>query len=152
MGILLLAIGLTLGATVAWVIARLRLGSELTRLELEVEHERATAAEKVSVLTDAREQLSTQLQAMCSEALRGNSEQFMQLAKTQFEQLRLTATHDLDSRQKAVENLVAPIKESLEKVGTEVKTLEAARRQDLGQLDRKSTRLNSSHMSISYAV
>jgi len=134
MGILLLAIGLTLGATVAWVIARLRLGTELTRLELEVEHERATAAEKVSVLTDAREQLSTQLQAMCSEALRGNSEQFMRLAKTQFEQLRLTATHDLDSRQKAVENLVAPIKESLEKVGTEVKTLEAARRQDVGQL------------------
>jgi DNA recombination protein RmuC len=58
----------------------------------------------------------------------------MQLAKTQFEQLQLKATHDLDTKHKAVENLVAPIKESLDKVGSEVKTLENARRQDVGLL------------------
>jgi DNA recombination protein RmuC len=129
-----LILGLALGAGVAWLVARSRLGSDLTRLRLELEHERAVADEKVAVLTQAREELSTQLQAMCAEALRGNSEQFMQLAKAQFEQLRLTATHDLDSRQKAVESLVTPIKESLEKVGSEVKTLENARRQDVGLL------------------
>jgi DNA recombination protein RmuC len=134
MGFLLLTIGLVLGAAVAWLVARLRLGTQLTRLELEIEHEKSIASEKVAILTDARAQLSTQLQAMCGEALRGNSEQFIQLAKTQFEQLQLKATHDLDTRQRAVENLVGPIKESLEKVGTEVKTLDQARRQDLGQL------------------
>ena len=42
---------------------------------------------------------------MCAEALRGNNEQFIELAKAQFEQLQLGAKHDLDSRQKAVENL-----------------------------------------------
>jgi len=134
MGFLLLTIGLVLGAAVAWLVARLRLGTQLTRLEMEIEHEKSVAYEKVAILTDAREQLSTQLQAMCGEALRGNSEQFIRLAKTQFEQLQLKATHDLDTRQKAVENLVGPIKESLDKVGTEVKTLDQARRQDLGQL------------------
>src|SRR3954466_14653107 len=134
MWVLLLTIGLVLGAAVAWLVARLRLGTQLTRLEMEIEHEKSVAYEKVAILTDAREQLSTQLQAMCGEALRGNSEQFIQLAKTQFEQLQLKATHDLDTRQKAVENLVGPIKESLEKVGTEVKTLDQARRQDVGQL------------------
>jgi DNA recombination protein RmuC len=129
-----LIIGLALGAGVAWFVARSRLGAETTRLRLELEHERAVADEKVAVLTQAREELSTQLQAMCAEALRGNSEQFMQLAKTQFEQLQLKATHDLETKHKAVENLVAPIKESLEKVGSEVKTLENARRQDVGLL------------------
>jgi DNA recombination protein RmuC len=118
-----LIVGLVIGAAVSWVVARSRLSTEI-----------ALADEKVAVLTQAREHLSTQLQAMCSEALRGNSEQFMQLAKTQFEQLQLRATHDLDSRQKAVESLVSPIKESLEKVNTEVKTLENARVQDVTRL------------------
>ncbi len=129
-----LIIGLALGAGIAWFVARSRLGGELTRLRFELDHERAVADERVAALTQAREALSNQLQAMCAEALRGNSEQFMQLAKTQFEQLQLKATHDLETRHKAVENLVAPIKESLDKVGTEVKTLENARRQDVGLL------------------
>jgi DNA recombination protein RmuC len=118
-----LIVGLVIGAAVTWVVARSRLNTEIAR-----------ADEKVAVLTQAREHLSTQLQAMCAEALRGNSEQFMQLAKTQFEQLQLKATHDLDSRQKAVESLVNPIRESLEKVNTEVKTLESTRLQDVTRL------------------
>jgi DNA recombination protein RmuC len=129
-----LIIGLALGAGIAWFVARSRLGGELTRMRFELDHERAVADERVAVLTQAREALSTQLQAMCAEALRGNSDQFMQLAKTQFEQLQLKATHDLETRHKAVETLVAPIKESLEKVGSEVKTLENARRHDVGLL------------------
>lgn len=129
-----LIIGLLVGATVSWLVVRSRLATDVTRLRLEVEHERSVADEKVGVLTQAREQLSMQLQAMCAEALRGNSEQFMQLARAQFEQLQLKATHDLDSRQKAVESLVTPIKESLEKVNTEVKTLETARIRDVTRL------------------
>lgn len=129
-----LIIGLLVGATVSWIVVRSRLATDVTRLRLEVEHERSVADEKVGVLTQAREQLSMQLQAMCAEALRGNSEQFMQLARAQFEQLQLKATHDLDSRQKAVESLVTPIKESLEKVNTEVKTLETARIRDVTRL------------------
>ena len=127
-------IGLLVGATVSWIVVCSRLATDVTRLRLEVEHERSVADEKVGVLTQAREQLSMQLQAMCAEALRGNSEQFMQLARAQFEQLQLKATHDLDSRQKAVESLVTPIKESLEKVNTEVKTLETARIRDVTRL------------------
>jgi|RhiMetdeSRZDD1v2_1073273.scaffolds.fasta_scaffold02158_9 DNA recombination protein RmuC len=129
-----LIIGLLVGATVSWIVVRSRLATDVTRLRLEVEHERSVADEKVGVLTQAREQLSMQLQAMCAEALRGNSEQFMQLARAQFEQLQMRATHDLDSRQKAVESLVTPIKESLEKVNTEVKTLETARIRDVTRL------------------
>jgi DNA recombination protein RmuC len=129
-----LIIGLLVGATASWIVVRSRLATDVTRLRLEVEHERSVADEKVGVLTQAREQLSMQLQAMCAEALRGNSEQFMQLARAQFEQLQMRATHDLDSRQKAVESLVTPIKESLEKVNTEVKTLETARIRDVTRL------------------
>jgi DNA recombination protein RmuC len=127
-------IGAVVGAVVAWMAGRTPLSAQLARLQATLEHERKSAAEKVAVLAEARAELSTQLRSMCAEALKGNNEQFMQLAKTQFQQLQQDAKHDLDSRQKAVENLVAPLKESLEKVGTEVKTLERARRQDVGTL------------------
>src|SRR5207247_1408992 len=69
-----------------------------------------------------------------AEALSGDNAEFLELAKSQFAQLQHGAKHDLDSRQKAVESLVGPIKESLERVGGEVKTLEKARRQDVGLL------------------
>jgi DNA recombination protein RmuC len=134
MTVIFLTIGVIFGAVVAWVAGRAPLSAQIARLQLGLEHERASAAEKVAVLVEAREELSTQLRSMCAEALRGNNEQFMQLAKTQFAQLQQEAKHDLDSRQKAVEGLVGPLKESLEKVGTEVKTLDQARRQDVGTL------------------
>src|SRR3954453_20881439 len=134
MPIALLLIGLAIGAAVAWIVGRAKLGTDVARLESALEHERSVGAEKVAVLVEGREELSTQLRSMCAEALRGNNEQFIELAKAQFEQLQLGAKHDLDSRQKAVENLVGPIKESLERVGGEVKTLEKARRQDVGLL------------------
>jgi DNA recombination protein RmuC len=134
MAVVYLIVGAALGAVVAWVAGRAPLSAQLARLQAGLEHERARAAEKVAVLVEAREELSTQLRSMCAEALRGNNEQFMQLAKTQFQQLQADAKHDLDSRQKAVESLVAPLKESLEKVGSEVKTLDQARRQDVGAL------------------
>lgn len=132
-----LLIGLCLGAAVAWLLAHTRARGELAALRVELDHERRAAGEKVRVLTEAREELSTQLRSMCAEALRGNNEQFIQLARAQFEQLQLQARHDLDSRQKAVEGLVAPIRESLEKVGVEVKTLEQARIRDVGMLTKE---------------
>jgi DNA recombination protein RmuC len=134
MEIAFLVVGLVVGAGCAWALARARERAAVARLEATLEHQRAIADEKVSVLVQAREELSTQLRSMCAEALRGNNEQFIQLARSQFEQLQLAARHDLDSRQRAVENLVLPIRESLEKVGSEVKTLEQSRRQDVGML------------------
>jgi DNA recombination protein RmuC len=134
MEIVFLLIGLVVGAACGWAFARARGRAEAARLEAALEHERVSADQKVSVLVQAREELSTQLRSMCAEALRGNNEQFIQLARSQFEQLQLSAKHDLDSRQRAVENLVLPIRESLEKVGSEVKTLEQSRRQDVGML------------------
>jgi DNA recombination protein RmuC len=134
MEIVFLLIGLAIGAAGAWAIVRGRMRADVAALRVSVEHERSAAAEKVGVLVQAREELTAQLRSMCAEALRGNNEQFIQLAKSQFAQLQLEARHDLDTRQRAVESLVLPIKESLEKVGTEVKTLEQSRRQDVGML------------------
>ena len=50
------------------------------------------------------------------------------------EKYQTEAKGDLEQRQKAVENLVTPIKQSLEKVDTHVRELEKARQLAYGRL------------------
>src|SRR5215217_1483698 len=58
----------------------------------------------------------------------------VELWKTQFEQNGVSAAHELQRRHEAIEQLVKPIKESLQRVDGEVRALEQSRRQDYGSL------------------
>jgi DNA recombination protein RmuC len=111
--------GIALGAAVTWLLVRAR----LTGLQVELDHERTAAAEKISLLEGAKEGFETTMKALAADALRSSNESFLQLAKTQLEQ-----------KEKAVEHLVAPLKESLDRVGREVETLERERQQTVGAL------------------
>ncbi len=67
------------------------------------------------------------MKALAADALATNNQSFLNLAKSQLEQLQQKTTHDLDQRRQAVEHLVAPIKESLQKVDGKLQELEVAR-------------------------
>jgi DNA recombination protein RmuC len=58
----------------------------------------------------------------------------LDLAKTSLEKFQSQAQGDLESRQKAVETLVAPIEESLKKVDDQIQQIENTRRQAYGEL------------------
>jgi DNA recombination protein RmuC len=131
---LLLLLGLAIGAALGWLVTRTRLDPVVARLSLALEHEHAATAEKVALLEEARDGLSATFKALSADALSASSASFLQLAKVQLEQLHTRASGDLQQRQQAVEHLVQPIQESLEKVGREVRTLEQSRRQDYGSL------------------
>ena len=129
-----LLVGLAVGAVAAWLVARARAAARTAALEAALAHERRSVAEKAAVLDQARADLANHFKAVSSDALRANSELFLQLAKPQLEQLTVQATSDLDQRQKAVEQLVAPIRESLQRVDAQVRTVEEARREAFGAL------------------
>jgi DNA recombination protein RmuC len=93
-------IGLLLGAAAAWLVLR---------------------------ATDSRPALETTMKALASDALASSSQTFLDLARSQLEQLQQKTTQDLDQRKQAVEHLVAPIKESLSKVDGKLHELELAR-------------------------
>jgi DNA recombination protein RmuC len=82
--------------------------------------------------------------ALSSEALRSNNKEFLQLATTKLEGFQRGARDDLDQRQKAVEQIVAPLKESLEKVDTQVRSLEASRQRAYGALSTQVEALTES--------
>lgn len=119
MVVLAVIVGFALGAVAAWLLARSRSQVEVARLETALEHERRLAGD-----------IGTRFKALSAETL----ERTVDLAKGQFEQYRASAAQELQRRHESFEQLVRPIKESLERVDGQVKTLEQSRRQDFGAL------------------
>jgi len=72
-------------------------------------------------------QMKETFTSLASEALQRNNEGFLTLADEAFKRHREGAVNDLDKREKAIEGLVKPVKETLEKFETKVQDLEKAR-------------------------
>src|ERR1700751_3350842 len=114
------------------VVAKLR--EQAAGLESTLQHERQAAAEKLELIDRASSELREAFQALASEALRSNNQSFLQLAKASLEKFQSEAKGDLESRQKAVENLVSPLKDSLNKVDSQIQQMEKERSQAYGTL------------------
>jgi DNA recombination protein RmuC len=130
-------VGFALGATAAWLLARSRAQVSVARLETALEHERAAVGD-----------LATRFKALSAETL----EQTVALARGQFEQYRASAAQELQRRHDSFEQLVKPIKESLERVDGQVKTLESSRRQDYGALTSQLRSLSETTGSLANAL
>src|SRR5580704_10667154 len=97
------------------------------RLESALESERKTSNEKIELITRASEDLRNAFKAMASDALKSNNLSFLVLAKESLERFQSEARGDLESRQKAVADMVAPVRDSLNKVDTQIQQLEIER-------------------------
>ena len=154
----LIAAGLLLATSIWFVmraqadrevaVVRSQLGAELAatraRLEAELAAERRTASDKLTLLKDAEEKLREAFAALSSDALRQNNQSFLDLAKTSLAEFQKTARMDLDGRQKAIEDLVQPLKESLTKVDGKLQEVEKNR---VGTASALTEQLRSLHQA-----
>ena len=85
------------------------------------------AEEKLAVVNQAQQKLADAFKALAAEALKSNNQSFLELAKATLEKFQETAKGDLEKRQQAIQELVKPVKESLDKVDTKINELEKAR-------------------------
>jgi DNA recombination protein RmuC len=113
-------------------ISRLReegtsLKTELSALSTKLEEQLKAAEEKLAIFNDAEQKLSNAFKALSAEALKSNNTQFLELAKTNLEKFQTDAKADLETRRKAVDQLVQPLKDSLASVDTTLKELEKVR-------------------------
>ncbi|MGZ8716472.1 MAG: DNA recombination protein RmuC [Gaiellaceae bacterium] len=108
-----LLIGLVVGAGAAWLFARAQNAAQTTALRVELEHEQARTAE----IEKTERDLTARFDALAADALRKNNESFLELASVK-----------LGQKEQAVEHLVAPLKESLQKVDGKLQELEVARK------------------------
>lgn len=114
--------------------ANAQLREQAAALESTLQHERKSSAEKLDLIDRATQDLREAFQALASDALKSNNQSFLQLARTSLEKFQSEAKGDLEARQKAVETLVAPIKESLNKVDSQIQQIEKERSQAYGTL------------------
>ena len=104
------------------------------RFESTLESERKAGNEKVALLTRAGEDLQNAFKALAADALKTNNSTFLQVAEETLKRFQSDARGDLDARQKAVADLVTPVRESLSKVDAQIQQMEIARGKAYGDL------------------
>jgi len=90
--------------------------------------------EQIAALTDVKAGIETHLKAMAAEVLQSNQGTFLELANQTFEKHKVGATADLEARQKAVADLIAPLKETLTSYRQQTTELERSRSEAYGAL------------------
>lgn len=103
-----------------------QLKSEKASLETAFEKARQLHEEKMAILNQAQEKLSDAFKALSSDALRSNNESFLELARATLEKYQQGAKMELENRQKAINQLVQPLQESLQKVDSKITQLDKA--------------------------
>jgi DNA recombination protein RmuC len=100
---------------------------ETARLEAQLAEERKTSAEKLALLNDAQKNLSDAFKALSGEALKSNNESFLNLARVTLEKFQQGAQSDLEKRQGAIDQMVKPVRETLQKFESKIGEIEKAR-------------------------
>ena len=139
--------------------ARAGLAAELTRTGAELAAEKAGAEARLVELRAAHERLKGEFAELSAKALRANTDDFLKLAEQAFAQLHEKSSGDLAGRQQAIDTLVKPLRESLEKMDGKITDLENRRERAYGQLGQQletlasaSLRLNAETAKLSTAL
>lgn len=99
----------------------------IARVTEKLEAERALAAEKLVVVEKAREELTSAFRALSGQALQTNNQMFLDLATQTLGRFQQDAKGELERRQQAIQELVAPVKLSLDKLDGRIHDIERLR-------------------------
>jgi DNA recombination protein RmuC len=101
--------------------------SRASGLEAQLQAERRAGEEKAKTFEEMSTRAQETFKSLSVDALRANMDEFLRVANLSSQQFRESASVDLDQRQKAIADLVAPVRESLDKVVGNVQELEKSR-------------------------
>jgi len=140
-GVLVAALTLVAGVVIGLLAARLRHDpqatadrSELVRLRATLEAEREAGRARADAMREreqSQHEVETRLReafaALAGDALVRNNEAFAELAAAKLGALKAGADGDLAQRQQAIEGMVGPLRESLERVQHQLASVERER-------------------------
>ena len=134
-----IVIAALLGSLITYIflqrkLSRLRETNSSLSTRLEVEHQ--NNQEKIQSLEKSRLQLSETFSALSSQALKNNNEHFLKLASENLKQFQSQAVNEFDKKEKAIENLLNPIKETLSKTEQQIHNIEKERKESYGALHK----------------
>lgn len=122
--------------------------ANLLALQTRLEDERRASQEKLALLSTAEEKLTDAFKALSADALRNNNRSFLDLAKQNLETFQQNAKGDLELRQRAINEIVKPLKDSLDKVDGRIGELEKTRAGAYSELREQVKMLAQSHLQL----
>jgi len=122
--------------------------ARLAELETRIAEERKAAEEKLALVKQAEAALLDAFKSLSADALKSNNQAFLDLAKTRLAEFQEAAKGDLEARHKAVDDLVRPIRESLEKVDGKLGEIEKARISAYSALNEQLKGLVETHLPM----
>jgi DNA recombination protein RmuC len=122
-----------------WLFIGLVVGAGVTAL---IMRERIRALrENQAQMRDNQAQMSDSFKAMSAEALDASVRQLAELAKTQLQSGQAEAKSELEKRQLAMEQLVRPLKDQLQRVDQQLLALNKERHESQGMLGERMRQL-----------
>lgn len=132
-----LGLGMACGVALTLLFA----GVAIIRLE----RDRAALKARSEAEQVSRTELDGLFARTAQEALKNSSEQFLQLAQEKLKQAQNDSAYDLEKRQKAIQEMVKPVDEHLQKLNIAVEQLKSTDqhlRDDLLNLHRETAKLS----------
>ena len=138
-------------ALIVWLVTRIQnvrivsdLENEVKQLETTLEFERQSFKQQA----EAQKQLEHVFSTLSNEALRNNNDTFLKLAQENLKQFQIKAEANLSTKEKAIEHLVKPIQEALNKTETQIREIEKDRKQSFGALNQHLESLAKAHEQL----
>ena len=126
-----------------------QLAERTRQLELRLAEERQETTQNLKLMAEAREAMENMFKSHAADALRNNNQSFLELAKATLAEFQQGAKGDLEKRQLAIDQLVAPVRASLEKVDEKIAALERTREQAYGEIRQQFTQMSAMHKQLS---
>ena len=143
--------GLILGALLIAFLRGQRVKHLLTEnqeLTMTLRLERQSNEQLDELLDQARYQLADTFSQLSTDALNRNNEQFLQLAEENLKRHQSEAKAELNTREQAIEQLVKPISDALNKTSAQINTIEKERKESYGQLYTTIKHLNEGQQNL----
>ncbi|MDH5217932.1 MAG: DNA recombination protein RmuC [Gammaproteobacteria bacterium] len=141
--ILVIVMLMALSAIASYFIAHqraqrniLQLQRENNTLQSRVETEQRIQQETKAAYETSKAQFIETFTALSSQALSKNNETFLNLAQEKLKQFQIHAEGSLEQKEKAIDNLIKPIKEALNKTEQQVHAMERERKEAYGALHK----------------
>lgn len=120
----------------------------IAELETRQAEQTKAAKDKMELLLDAQHKLTESFKALSAEALKNNNQSFLELATTKLDKFQEAAKADLNTRQKAIDDTVKPVKESLDKFDMKIREIEQHRTAAYSTLTEQLKSLSTSQTTL----
>lgn len=146
-----LGIGVLLGLLVMWLIARRRENSllgDLDQAEANLKSQEAIQEEREAAFELANAKLTQAFTDIANRSLQANSDTFLKLAEQNLGTHQEKAKRELSEREKAVEELVKPIRDALQASQKQITDLEKSRSEAYGSIRNQLEAMQLSQKSL----